>query len=281
MTLRCFKVIGFLSIGVGFIAGVLAFIFIKPLYQWHQLLPTSLFSFFSVIIAVGLTFISISYTSGEWYLIFKRFRDLGIDDGKPDRKGQETSETSKWIDEIKKAKQRIIVSGVTLSGWFQVAWNDLLSWLPHILREVESFEIFLLDPRTEEFQMRDNDEHQGGEQASQTVSIRIQGVLANLKDLLSDQNFKQFFSDGKISIYLYKGTPLSLVLIDNRIYFTPYLPTIPNRNCPQLTLKSGHDFSNQIERALDRLRRHPSAKIANVAHIDQIIDDLKINQAAS
>ncbi len=76
-------------------------------YRWAAgiLLP--------VLLAIGVTLISISYSSGRWYQVFTRFSDLGIEDANPSREGRRTESDQYWLNLVESAK-------VVSQGWWKI-----------------------------------------------------------------------------------------------------------------------------------------------------------------
>jgi hypothetical protein len=217
------------------------------------MLPSGLANAFSILIGIGVTLLSIYFTSGEWYSVYKRFQDLGILDADPNRKGRDAPLTAMWLEEIKKAKRSLLFAGVTLSGWFVSAWSDLCTTLPDVLNRINLFEIFILDPSSEGLKVREEDEIIGGE-TRDPAGERLVAVLTHLKNSMSSGTLKPFWESGKIKAYLYRGTPFSVMVMDDVIYSVTYLPCIADRECPQLKLTANGLYSQQIKQAIDRLR---------------------------
>lgn len=239
------------------------------------MLPSALLNVFSILAGVGATLLSVYYTSGEWYSVFKRFKDLGIIDGDPNRKGRDSELTTKWLEEIKKAKRSLLFAGVTLSGWFTSAWTDLCVTLPDVLNRINQFEIFILDPDSEGLRVREEDELSGGE-IRELAGKRLIGVLVNLKNSMSSGDLKPFWENGKIKAYLYRGTPFSVMIMDEVIYQVTYLPCISDRECPQLKLTADGLYSQQIRQAIERLRKSSRvAQLKTPEDIEKIIQKYK------
>ncbi|MCJ7632912.1 hypothetical protein MUP77_11045, partial [Candidatus Bathyarchaeota archaeon] len=197
-----------------------------PLEKYHNGLPSGLLNVFSILVGVGVTLLSIYYTSGEWYSVFKKFNDLGIRDGVPTRMGRDLDQNRKWMQELGKAKREVLLSGATLGGWFETAWRDFRDDLPEILKNITRFDIFLLDPRSEESKMRAKDEMYGGEKEEDSATARATSALTKLKYLMSSDELKEYWKKERIRLYLYRGTPLSVMRIDENMYFVSYLPCV-------------------------------------------------------
>jgi hypothetical protein len=213
------------------------------------------------------------------YRFVKKFKKLGIKNGIPSRKGRELALTEKWLNRLKKAKKSVILTGVTLGGWFNTAWEDLRANLEHILSNVESFEIFVLNPLSEEFKMRERDEIRGGEKLKEITTQRAKTTLENLKQLITDPRLKSYWDENKIKIYIYNGTPVSVVWVDDSIYFATYLPCIADRESPMLVLNAAGEFSHQIITSIKRIRELVKEGTQDVLLIEKVeqIDDI-INQ---
>jgi hypothetical protein len=199
--------------------------------QWMKQYLASGEKFFPIVFAIGVTYISIFYTSGTWYQSFQRFRVLGIEDAEGDRRGREVSQTEHWLSELDNAKSAVTLSGVTLAGWFVTGWDSLPAKLEVTLRRVQSFDVFLMDPMDVGFKVRAEDKGETSEGRDPTKK-RMKDVLDHIKFLYTDPTIGKFLSEKKLKISLYKGTPLSSVWIDDKIYYTPYLPYVPDRQCP-------------------------------------------------
>ena len=235
------------------------------------MLPSGIVSFLSILIGIGVTLFSIYLTSGEWYSVVKRFEYLGIENADPNRKGRDSELTAKWLSEIKKARRSIVFSGVTLAGWFVSSWGDLCVALPEVLHHVNSFEIFVLNPLSEGLIVRDEDEKIAGE-AREFASKRLVAVLTNLRNSMSSGTLADFWKNGKIQLYLYKGTPFSVMVIDDVIYSVTYLPCISDRECPQLKLSANGSYSEHIKLAIDRLRSNSATiRLTKPEEIDEAI----------
>lgn len=279
MQFYAFKIAGWALVAIP-LGGIILMVslFWGAVENYSKGLASGLLNFLSILVGVGATFLSIYYTSGEWYSVFKRFSDLGIQDGNPTRKGRETAHTAMWLDEIKKANRSLLFAGVTLAGWFVVAWNDLSAALPEILDRVNSFEIFLLNPLSESFRVREEDERCGGETEDPTE--RIIAVLTHLKKSMDSRELKTYWDKKKIQVYLYQGTPFSIVQIDDIMYSVNYLPCVSDRECPQLKLTADGVFSAQIKQAIERLRGSKSTlHLENPKEIADIIKKLTSRSA--
>jgi hypothetical protein len=244
------------------------------------MLPSGLVNVFSIFAGVGATLLSIYYTSGEWYSVYKRFKTLGITYGDPNRKGRDAELTAKWLGEIKKARRSLLFAGVTLSGWFVNAWSDLCATLPDVLHRINTFEIFLLDPSSEGLKIREEDEICGKE-TRDLAGARLVSVLIHLKGSMSSGVLKPFWESGKIKVYLYRGTPFSVMVMDDVIYSVTYLPCISDRECPQLKLTADGLYSQQIKQAIDRLRSsNNTLLLQSPEEIEEIIQKHKKGGAA-
>lgn len=262
-------------VGTFFLIVVFVLFFWNRIEIYQSALPSSLLSIASVLVAVGITLLSISYSTGEWYESFKRFKDLGIVDAAPSRKGRQVDMIQEWINRIREAKRTITLVGVTHGGWFTTSYGDLKDLLPRLLPGIDKMEIYFLNPLTEGFRVRDEDEEFGGEDEHRAMR-RIEEVLENLKALMNDRDIKTYFENRKIDIYLYDGTPFSIVWIDNSIYMVTYLPFVSDSECPLLTLDSAGMFSEQVKMAVKRLRlTSENKRIKNTTDIDKILEDIR------
>ena len=237
---------------------------------------SGLLNVISIFAGLGVTFISIYLTSGKYYSAYRRFKDLGIEDGDPSRRGRELELTNKWLEEIKNAKRSVTLIGVTLGGWFCTAWDDLKDQLPTILRDINSFEIYVISPFTEGFHIREKDEKRGGEISNNSAVSRARSVFGNLLEFICDEKLKNYWKSGKVKLYLYKGTPMSVVWIDDVMYLVIYLPYLPDKECPQMKLISGGKFAEQIKQTVERLKLSPETqRISKEDEIREILSKLE------
>jgi hypothetical protein len=275
MELKHFKPLGWSMVGIFILIVVFVFFFWNSIESYQSALPSSLLSIASVLVAVGLTLLSISYSTGDWYESFKKFKDLGIVDAEPTRKGRQVDMTQEWLNRIRDAKRTITLVGVTHGGWFTTSYDDLKDLLPRLLPGINKMEIYFLNPLSDGFRVRDEDEEFGGEDEHRAIR-RIEVVLENLKALMNDRDIKPYFENKKVAIYLYDGTPFSILWIDSAIYMVTYLPFVSDRECPLLKLDSAGMFSEQVKLAVERLRvTSENKRIENTTDIDKILEDIR------
>lgn len=272
--MRKFKVVGFVLIGLGLATFVGALLYIYQLkrdpteFVQNNLL-NSASAIGSTLAAVGLTLASIGYTIGEWYPFFRKFRDLGIVDANASRRGRELAATTRWVNELVKAKKSVVLAGITHGGWFLTGWDELRDALPTILRDIERFEVFILNPLGPAFGARRIDELVGGDKHKlDDTQERITLVLRHIAELMANPEFTGPLQAGKLRFYVYDGTPLGLIWVDDIIYSITYLPCVPDRECPQLILASTGRFSEQLTYAITRLRDDDRTRV--ISKRDQI-----------
>lgn len=243
-----FKIAGAALVGIGVLGLLVALgmtlgLDIDLSNSWAARLTGYLLNTSSILAGVGATLLSIHYTSQRWYEVFSRFDRLGISSGEPNRRGGNEERNLEYIQKAASADDRIVLAGTTLGGWFREAWGSFQDILLEKERVLDELDIFLLDPAGEAFDLRLVD-------GSNRV-VRARLVFSNIADFLEDE-FQEFPQN--LNIYLYDETPLPLVWIDDEIYFTAYLPKIPNPDSPQLLLDESGEFSGQIKMSLGKLR---------------------------
>ena len=250
---RKFRTFGYVLFVVSIFLLITFSVFANDLAKYGSLLPGALINACIIFAGFGVTSISIYHSSGEWYSVFHRFQNLGINNAEPNRKGRDSELTLRWLKQIEKAKDEVIICGVTVSGWFMAHWDDLSARLPEVLNRINTLEIFILDPLSEAMAVRDRDEKIGGE-SKDFASSRIGTVLTNLKKSMTSLELKPYWDKEKIRLYLYQGTPMSVLRIDRKIYSVTYLPGLSDKECPQLELTTGGTYSIQINNAISKIR---------------------------
>lgn len=240
----------------------------------NPVLPGALLTLDSVVIAAIVT-LMVGFLFGEAYITHSRFQRLGINDADPNREGRSITQNYQWMERIRQARRSLTIAGVTNGGWFVTAWPFFYEELPEILARINVFHIYFLDPRSRGFDARAKDEELAGEIKS--TPERMRDVLTQAKSFWTDERLQPHLA--KVKIYLYRGTPLSVVKVDDTIYFAMYLPRIKDSESPELMLKVGGigTFSEKISESLDRLCSEKSKEnnmceeITGPDHIDEII----------
>ena len=142
MEKKAFRNLGWSLIGVSigaliiliFLSGMLS----EEIVDINDRLVTLLSILISVLLAIGITCLSIYYTSGKWYDVFERFeKDLGIYNANHKRRGREADRNLEWIEFLEQAKKKIILIGTTQGGWFVRGFNLVIDRLPSILSRLE------------------------------------------------------------------------------------------------------------------------------------------------
>jgi hypothetical protein len=273
MKLIAFRNLGWGIILLTLIAWVVLCLYWTQIEAYNRALPPNLVGIASVLIAVGLTFITIYYSAGEWYEVYSRFQKLGIRDADPSRRGRSTDQNARWMKELREARRSVTLAGVTLGGWFITAWDDLRVELPHLLKRVDSFNIILQYPGSSGAHLRDTDEG-FGESQDTDASKRIETVLDHIGYLLQDGSLQQFWQQGRLTVYLHKRTPMAVVWIDDVMYAITYLPCVADKECPQIRLAASGTYSEQIKEAINRIRNSSDTTVVRT------IDDLNKVRAA-
>jgi hypothetical protein len=212
-----------------------------------------------ITIIVGLLF-------GEFYTTHLRFQHLGIINAEPERKGRESNRNIMWLDRLRKGQKSIIIAEVTNSGWFITAWTDFRNELPTILAQVEEFKFLFLNPGSGSFKTRTADEKVSGE--SSGTKERMKEVLTKVRSFWTDSTLSPHTK--KIAIYFYDGAPLSLVKVDDRIYFSIYLPAISDKEAPEMELKEEGSFCRNILKSLNEICSQDSINAGKCIRVDSV-----------
>jgi hypothetical protein len=237
--------------------------------------------FLPLLFACGITYVTIYYSSGRWYDVFSRFQRLGIVGGEPSRKGREVQQTNNWLNEIREAKESVVLSGVTLGGWFVTAWDSLPDDLFNSLNAGVKYEIYLANPEKSGFKLRAKDKGEVNEPRD-SADKRIIDVLDHIRYFFTEDKFSNHLENLNLCFRLYSGTPLAIISIDDTIYFTPYLPFIPDRQCPLLQISRHGEFAKQIIVSLDKIRDdEETERLENLEQLDALISRINDRQAAA
>lgn len=225
-----------------------------------------------IVAGSGATLLSVHYGSFEWFIFHRKMTKLGLLSAEPTRRGRDLKLNEHWLNEFNNARRSIILASTTLGGWFDTAWNDFQHDIVTKARTVERLEIFLAHPADPASAGRKEAEQEVGE----SIEDRQRRVFTRLRALLGDglkPYWKPDDKSGVIHVYTYRREQVSIVWLDDIIYFTPYLPHISNKECPELTIHTSGAFAEQIKISIDRLRKN-ATEIKSIQDIDVILQAL-------
>jgi hypothetical protein len=202
---------------------------------------------------VSVTLAAIFYSVGDWYEAAQRFRTLGILNAHPDRRGRQADRAVHWQNVLAGTRNRAVLTGVTLGGWFVTGWEDTRATLLGVLPRA-NVQILLTHPQSPGFRVRADDpgEQSEAEQAERAPA-RAQRVYERIASIFEDQQFQPHLDAGRLSFYVYPMTPISVVWVDEMIYFTPYLPYFSDKACPELSINRGGQMGFTIANAIERV----------------------------
>jgi len=228
-------------------------------------------------LTISVTLASIFYSAGEWFDVFQRFRLLGIKGAKADRQGRQVERNLEWQNRLRSTKNRVVISGVTLGGWFVTSWEDTSLTLLEILRRQAKVQVFLADPTKSGFRSRADDPGELAEAISgQQASQRAKEVYHQIARVFEHDQFQPHLAADRLSFHVYAATPLSIVWIDDDIHLTPYLPCVSDKACPEFTIGRLGQMGTTITSALEQLLRH-SRKITTAEDARTLADQCQPN----
>jgi hypothetical protein len=230
-------------------------------------------------LTVSATLAAIFYAIGEWFETFQRFRLLGIVGARPDRKGRGTERSRFWQDILMNTRERIVISGTTLGGWFVTDWaGETRENLLNVLTRAQ-VQVLLANPTGPAFKIRADDPAEVAEAVhAQQARPRAAQVYTQIAEMLRDQDFIPHVESGRLSFYVYQQTPLSAVWADDDIYFTPYLPCKSDKACPEFTIKRTGQMGTTITNAIDRLIEQYANRIRTAGEADEFARQCTDNQ---
>jgi hypothetical protein len=214
-------------------------------------------------LTVSVTLATIFYSIGDWYEAAQRFRLLGIIDARPDRRGRQADRAVHWQDVLARTQNRAVIAGVTLGGWFDADWEDTRASLLAVLPRA-TVQVLLADPQSAGFRVRADDPGEQNEAAfAERGRARAQRVYDRIASILQDPQFQPHLDQGRLSFYVHPMTPISVVWVDELIYFTPYLPYVSDKACPEFSINRGGLMGLGIANAIEELIRN-STKIDDI-----------------
>jgi len=222
-------------------------------------------------LTVSLTLASIFYSVGDWYDAAQRFKLLGITNARPDRHGRMPDRAKHWGDVLRSTTGRIVISGTTLGGWFVVGWEDTREGLLEILGRGAQVQVLLAAPGSVGFRVRAEDPGEVAEaERGQKAPRRAQQVYECIQTIFGDPAFSQYIDSRRLSFSIYQATPLSVVWVDDAIYFTPYLPCVSDKACPEFSInragQMGATITNSIQQLIVKATKIDTAEeAANLA----------------
>jgi len=199
-----------------------------------------------LLLSVSLALASVFYSAGEWYEKFQRFRVLGIDDARADRRGRQSERGLHWQNVLRGTKRRIVISGTTLGGWFYTGWEETRESLLMVLPRVR-VEVLLEHPNGAGFAIRADDPGEMAEaRATELARPRARQVYAHIARIFEEDQFKIHLTWKQLTFYTYELTPLSVVWADDQSYFTPYLPSVSDSACPEFTVNRNSEIGSGL-----------------------------------
>jgi hypothetical protein len=208
-----------------------------------------------LLLSVSLALASVFYSAGEWYEKFQRFRVLGINDARADRRGRQSDRARFWQDVLRKTRKRIVISGTTLGGWFFSGWEETRESLLIVLPRAK-VQVLLAHPTGHGFLIRADDPGEEGEsEITERARPRAQQVYDRIGRILADEQFRTYITRKQLAFYTYRLTPLSIVWADDEMYFTPYLPSVSDRACPEFTINRKSEIGDGIAQSIESLLR--------------------------
>lgn len=207
-----------------------------------------------LLLSVSLALASVFYSAGEWYDKFQRFRALGISDAKADRRGRQSDRSREWQDRLRGTKRRIVISGTTLGGWFVADnWEETKESLLIALVRAR-VQVLLAQPDGPGFGIRADDPGEEAEaEIREGARQRAQQVYSRIARIFADPDFKTHLEMKRLVFYTYELTPLSIVWSDEEMRFTPYLPSVSDRACPEFTITRKSEIGDGIAYAVENL----------------------------
>jgi len=181
------------------IISAIPFTTIAPKHDGFKDIATFANAFGPLVLTVSVTLAAIFYSVGDWYQAAQRFRLLGLKDARPDRRGRQADRAVHWQDVLAGTQNRMVVTGVTLGGWFVAGWEDtrqnLLTVLPHA-----TVQVLLADPTSPGFRVRADDP---GEQSEAThadrAPARARRVYERIATILQDADFQPHLMSGDLA----------------------------------------------------------------------------------
>jgi len=226
-------------------------------------------------LTVSVTLATIFYSVGEWYDSAQHFRALGITDAKPNRKGRQQERGAHWQEVLRSTNDQIVITGTTLGGWFVNGWEDTRNNLLEVLGRGAQVQVLLANPGGDGFKLRANDPGELAEaEFNEKASQRAKRVYLQIGRLFETPDFSAHMESGRLTFYVYPMTPLSVVWVDDKIYFATYLPCISDKACPEFSINRMGQMGATITGAIDRLIQE-SEKIesaAQAAHFADLCD---------
>jgi hypothetical protein len=217
-------------------------------------------------LTVSVTLATIFYSVGDWYEAAQRFRTLGILDARPDRRGRQADRAVHWQNVLSHTQNRAVITGVTLGGWFVAGWEDTRATLLEVLPRA-NVQVLLTHPQSPGFRLRADDPGEQNEaEYAERAPARAHRVYERIASIFEDQQFLPHLEAGRLSFYVYPMTPISVVWVDEMIYFTPYLPYFSDKACPEFSVSRGGQMgltiANAIERVIQNANKIESAQTA-------------------
>ena len=211
-----------------------------------------------LLLSVSTALASVFYSAGEWYDLVQRFKKLGILDATPNRQGRYSEKTKYYQDILSSANKRFWICGVTLGGWFiDREWRETKENLLIILARGSEVKVILAHPQGHGFQSRAKDPTEKADaEQTQTALTRAKSVYLRIKSVLEEPEFASYIKQGKLQFLTYHMAAVSVILSNNTIYFTPYLPYVSDRDCPEYKIDASGEMGLGIAQAVRDLVSH-------------------------
>lgn len=245
------------------IISAIPFVTILPQYEGFKDIAAFANAFGPLALMVSATLAAIFYSVGDWYEAAQKFRQLGLKEARPDRAGRQADRAVHWQNVLGSTQNRMVITGVTLGGWFVAGWEDTHANLLAVLPRA-TVQVLLADPNSPGFRVRADDPGEQNEAArSDRAPERARKVYEQIALILQDPAFQPHLNEGKLCFYVYPMTPISVVWVDDTIYFTSYLPYVSDKACPEFTITCTGLMGLAIANAIEGLIRN-STKITTV-----------------
>jgi hypothetical protein len=266
-------------------------------------------------ISMAFGFLTAYVTALVWYEYYKSASAAGLEQVEVSRRGRDPARDTLWFGQLADTKNRVILCGLTLGGWFR-DWNRFQTSLHELLaREtVRQIVIILPEPGNAFFWQRRDDEaarerapwddpivrlakaiellylalpdsqeehehvveflarhniQEDAEAASRFVTwfrAEFNERSANYGHDIENQSFSTLVSLSlpsnaaelnrkKLWIVFSVGTMMGVNIFDNRVHYTPYVPRIEDKDCPQFILRGNSPLATSVERSIDVMAR--------------------------
>jgi hypothetical protein len=98
-------------------------------------------------------------------------------------------------------------------------------------------------------------ENSDNRNVSELVRSPLIEAASRLKQIETLQSIEPHSVVGRIGFLFVRGTMMGVNIFDERIYYTPYLPKIEDKDCPKFTIESHSPLGRSIDRAIEGMGR--------------------------